>query len=82
MGVRLGPALEVTELPQEMTQRGAETGTGMESLESDPNKPNPEPFVSLHHRFNSATLLYSSEVAIVFEAQALRCCSHKKCPKH
>ena len=82
VGVRLGPALEVTELSQDLPQRGVESGTGMESLESDPSKANLEPFATLHHRYNSVTLVYSSEVSVVFEAHPLRCCSHKKCPKH
>lgn len=78
VGVQLGSALEVTELSQDVIQ-GSNSNAGMEVLESEPNRPCPE---SLHQRYGDATLVYSSEVAITFEVQPLRTCSHKKCRKH
>ena len=78
VGVQLASALEVTELSQDVI-RGSSFNAGMEVLESEPNRPCPE---SLHQRYENATLVYSSEVAVTFEVQPLRTCSHRKCRKH
>lgn len=78
VGVQLGPALDVTEVSHDVL-RVPDSGTAVEILDLEPNRPCLEP---LHQKYTSATLTYSSEVAVTFEAQPLRTCSHKKCKKH
>lgn len=78
IGVQLGAAVEVTEVSQEETHHP----TSRLGLEVDPNVPREETSSRLLQLLNNQELTYSSQVAVVFEAQPLRSCSHKKCHKH
>lgn len=77
IGVQLGAALEVIEISQdEFHNHDSRSGT-----EVDPNTPRVSPS-KLQQRLNSQDLTYTSQVSVIFEAQPLRCCSHRKCHKH
>lgn len=68
VGVRLGAAMEVLELGQDVSE---EDQQGADAKSS-----------SHYRKFRTATLHFSSKVSIVFESLPYRCCSHKKCRKH
>lgn len=80
VGVQLGPAIEVTEISQDVIV-GPNSMT--EFLEPDLS---PEKFIpstcSLYVKFDKETLFFKSQVSVVFESQPLRTCTHKKCKKH
>ena len=78
IGVQLGAAIEVTEVSQdEIHNPASRLGS-----ESNPNVPREGASSRLLQLLNNQELIYSSQVAAIFEAQPLRSCSHKKCHKH
>lgn len=78
IGVQLGAALEVLELSQdEIHSHSSRVVTGVEEGETEPNVPIPTREAS-SRILNNQKLTYTSQVSVVFEAQPLRCGSHKK----
>ena len=78
VGVQLGPAIEVTEISQDAIL-GPNSMTEM--LEPDLSQNEFLP-TSLYVKFGKETLIFKSQVSVVFESQPLRTCTHKKCKKH
>ena len=80
IGVQLGAALEVTDLSQDEIHNNV-SRIGAEE-EEDPNNVRSstrDPTESFQQICNNRELTYTSQVSVIFEAQPLHCCSHKKC---
>ena len=78
LGVQLGVALEVTEISQDELHNP----TSRLLSEVDSNVPKEGASSRLLRLLNNEELTYTSRVAVIFEAQPLHSCSHKKCHKH
>ena len=78
IGVQLGAALELNELSQDeiIHNTPLEQGAGGETPDDSRLREGPGRLQTI---FNQQKLTYTSQVSVVFEAQPLKCCSHKKC---
>lgn len=75
LGLSLGPVISLVETQHsEDTEQGPPAEIGSRGDKGNTGY--------LTTRIKEATLEYSSRVTAVFEASAIRCCSHKKCTKH
>jgi len=76
VGVVLGPAVEVLELSQDAIQGLHSSSTDLNSSGNELLSNNP------HVQLARETIVYRSQVSVVFETQPIHNCSHKKCKKH